>query len=120
VTATTNGPVIAAARRDRLAQVLDNLVANAIAHSPSGTTVTVTVDATPAGVELHVRDRGPGMSEAERKRAFDRFWRAGAGPGGSGLCLAIVKKLVEADGGTVALEPAPGTGTDAVVRLPRP
>ena len=120
VTATTNGPVIAAARRDRLAQVLDNLVANAIAHSPSGTTVTVTVDATPAGVELHVRDRGPGMSEAERKRAFDRFWRAGAGPGGSGLGLAIVKKLVEADGGTVALEPAPGAGTDAVVRLPRP
>ena len=119
VTAATNGPVIAAARRDRLAQVLDNLVANAITHSPPGTSVTVTVAATPDCVELHVRDRGRGMSEPERERAFDRFWRAGSGPGGSGLGLAIVRKLVEADGGTVALDSEPGSGTDAVVRLRR-
>jgi signal transduction histidine kinase len=119
VTAATNGPVIATARRDRLGQVLDNLVANAIAHSPRGTNVTVTVDGTPDGVELHVRDHGRGMSETERERAFGRFWRAGSGPGGSGLGLAIVRKLVEADGGTVALESEPGSGTDAVVRLRR-
>ena len=119
VSAPTNGPVIATARRDRLAQVLDNLVANAIAHSPRGTTVAVTVDTTPDGAELHVRDHGRGMSDAERGRAFDRFWRAGSGPGGSGLGLAIVRKLVEADGGTVVLESEPGAGTDAIVRLRR-
>jgi signal transduction histidine kinase len=120
VIAGTNGPVIATARSDRLVQVLDNLVANAITHSPGGSTVTVTADTAPEGVELHVRDRGRGMSEVERRRAFDRFWRTGSGPGGSGLGLAIVRKLVEADGGTVVLESEQGKGTDAVVRLRRP
>jgi signal transduction histidine kinase len=77
----------------------------------------VTVSARYAGswVELHVLDEGPGLGAEDRRRAFDRFWKA-AGEG-SGLGLAIVKRLVAADGGEVELVPAPGRGLEAVVRL---
>ena len=72
-----------------------------------------------ASVEVHVIDEGPGLSDEERQRAFDRFWRAsreGGSLGGSGLGLAIVQKLVRADGGEVELREADGGGVDAVVR----
>jgi signal transduction histidine kinase len=103
----------------RLVQVLDNLLANALEHAPPGTGVTVSANGASPWVELRVRDAGPGMTDEQRTRAFDRFWRAGSGPGGSGLGLAIVRKLVEADEGEVELAPAPGGGTDALVRLRR-
>jgi signal transduction histidine kinase len=67
--------------------------------------------------ELHVIDQGPGLSEEERERAFDRFWRGGKSGTGSGLGLAIVKRLIETDGGTVELRAAPGGGLDAAIRL---
>ena len=51
-----------------------------------------------SGSEVHVVDEGPGLTDEERERAFDRFWRGGRGEG-SGLGLAIVRRLVEADGG---------------------
>ena len=92
---------------------------NALDHAPAGTTVTISADGAPPWVELRVRDEGPGMTPEQRARAFDRFWRATSGPGGSGLGLAIVRKLVEADGGEIELAPAPGGGTDALVRLRR-
>jgi signal transduction histidine kinase len=101
--------------RDRLGQVLENLLANAIAVAPSGSSVTVRGDAD----ELHVLDEGPGMSAEQRERAFDRFWRAGSDGHGSGLGLAIVKRLVEIDGGRIELRNAPGGGLDAVVHLRR-
>ena len=108
-----NGAVYVRAAPGRVAQILDNLVTNALAVSPAGTTVTVSARAG----ELHVVDEGPGLTAAQRERAFDRFWRAGSGAGGSGLGLAIVRKLVEADAGEVELREAPGGGVDAVVRL---
>ena len=95
---------------DRLAQVLDNLLANAIAVAPPGTSVTVSGE--PGA--LHVRDRGPGMSDDERQRAFDRFWSKGSG---SGLGLPIVRRLLAVDGGSVELRTADGGGLDVVVRL---
>ena len=101
----------------RLAQVLDNLISNALEVSPAGSTVTLAVRSSPAWVELHVTDEGPGLSAEQRERAFDRFWRAGSGEGGSGLGLAIVRRLVAADDGEVELREAPGGGIDAVVRL---
>jgi signal transduction histidine kinase len=107
------------ANAQRLVQVLDNLLANAIEHAPPGTVVSVSANGVPPWVELRVRDAGPGLTAEQRARAFDRFWRAGSGPGGSGLGLAIVRKLVEADDGQVELAPAPGGGTDALVRLRR-
>jgi len=101
----------------RLAQVLDNLLANALEVAPRSSTVAVSAHATGPWAELHVRDEGPGLTAEQRARAFDRFWRAGSGHGGSGLGLAIVKRLVEADEGRVELTEAAGGGIDAVVRL---
>jgi signal transduction histidine kinase len=109
-----DGAAPARATRERLDQVLDNLIENALEHSPSGGRVTVGA----AGSDVHVVDEGPGLSDEERERAFDRFWRGGRGEG-SGLGLAIVRRLVEADGGTVELRRADTGGIDAVVSLRR-
>ncbi|MHB8060397.1 MAG: sensor histidine kinase, partial [Gaiellaceae bacterium] len=106
----------APAGADRLGQALENLLSNALAVSPRGSTVLISG----ARGELHVIDQGPGLSEEERERAFDRFWRGGKAGIGSGLGLAIVKRLIEIDGGTVELRAAPGGGLDAVIRLHTP
>ena len=98
---------------DRLGQALENLISNALAVSPQGGTVLVSG----SRGELHVIDQGPGLSEEERERAFDRFWRGGKSGTGSGLGLAIVKRLIETDGGTVELRAAPEGGLDAVIHL---
>jgi len=71
--------------------------------------------------EVQVRDAGPGIPAEQRARAFDRFWRGGAvrrDGGGFGLGLAIVRELVAADGGDVALADAPEGGLAVVFRLP--
>jgi signal transduction histidine kinase len=101
---------------DRLGQIVDNLLANALAASE---TVSVSASARDSWVELHVVDRGAGMSAEERDRAFDRFWRGRSPTPGSGLGLAIVRRLARADGGEAELREAPGGGIDAVVRLRR-
>ncbi len=114
--ADADGGVAARAAEERLRQVVDNLIENAVEASPTGGTVTVLVRPASPWIELRVRDEGPGLDEAQLSRAFDRFWRGRSGEG-SGLGLAIVRSLVEADGGEVELVPAPGRGLDAVVRL---
>jgi signal transduction histidine kinase len=103
---------------DRVSQVLDNLLDNALEVSPGGSTIRLAVVATPTGPAIHVADQGPGMTPDQRERAFDRFWQGREGTGSSGLGLAIVQKLVQADGGHVDLREAPGGGLDAVVQLP--
>jgi signal transduction histidine kinase len=115
--AQLNGPLAVRAAPGRLAQVLDNLLSNALEASPAGGTVTLSAVATAPWVELHLADQGPGLTPEQRARAFDRFWRAGSGGGGSGLGLAIVGRLVAADEGEVELREAVGGGVDAVVRL---
>ncbi|MFJ6738110.1 sensor histidine kinase [Streptomyces sp. NPDC091279] len=105
-----------------LEQVIDNLLSNALRVSPPGTTITLATtfaaDPRSPGVELHVVDQGPGMTEAERARAFDRFWRAADScHDGTGLGLPIVRQLTLAGGGDVTLDAAPDGGLDAVVRL---
>jgi signal transduction histidine kinase len=99
-----------------LEQVLDNLVANAVEASPEGAAVTLRTRALGEVAEIVVEDRGRGMDEDERRRAFDRF--ASFRESGTGLGLAIVRRLVEADGGSVALEPAAPRGLLARVRYP--
>jgi signal transduction histidine kinase len=101
-----------------LEQVLDNLLANALAAAPSGSAVRIEAAAADGEVAVVVEDEGPGMDATARERAFDRFWRGREDRRGSGLGLAIVKSLVEADGGRVALEEAAGGGLRARVRLP--
>ncbi|MGH3937435.1 MAG: ATP-binding protein [Pseudonocardiaceae bacterium] len=109
-------------------QIVDNLLTNALNVAPAGSTVTVAVCPVGEQVELHVIDQGPGLSEQERERAFDRFWRApsAAQASGSGLGLPIVRRLATSFGGEAELLPASPrcitghiTGIDAVVRLPR-
>ena len=100
-------------------QLIDNLVDNAFAVSPSGATITVRTHRVDDSIELHVLDEGPGLSADQRDHAFDRFWRASdALPGGSGLGLAIVQQLAEAAGGAARLDARPEGGMDAVVVLP--
>ncbi|TDD63419.1 HAMP domain-containing histidine kinase [Kribbella antibiotica] len=93
-----------------LEQILDNVLSNALAVSPAGSRVTVHVRRTGPAVELVISDQGPGMTAAQRARAFDRFWRAGPPGTGTGLGLSIVKQLIEHDGGHADLAPAPGGG----------
>ncbi len=109
--------VMARAGGDRVAQVLDNLISNALLAAPDGSGVTVTARRSAGQGELCVRDEGTGLTEEQKARAFDRFWRRREGPG-SGLGLAIARRLVEADGGTIALRDALGGGLEAVVRFP--
>jgi signal transduction histidine kinase len=114
--AKTEGPLAARAASERIRQVLDNLIENAVEASPPGGNVTVVARPAPPWTELRVRDEGTGLDAEGRRRAFDRFWR-GRGGEGSGLGLAIVRRLAEADGGRVELVDAPGGGLEAVVRL---
>lgn len=95
-----------------LDQVLDNVLSNALEVSPDGGRITVEVESRADTVVLSVLDEGPGMPDADKSRAFDRFWRGQGltGRSGSGLGLAVVKQLVTDDGGTVALADAPGAG----------
>lgn len=102
-----------------LDQVLDNVLSNALEVSPDGGTITVRTEPRGDEVILSVDDEGPGMSDAEKSRAFDRFWRGQGltGKAGSGLGLAVVKQLVTDDGGTVALGDAPGGGLSVRISL---
>jgi len=107
---------------DLLSQALDNLIANALEVSPPNSTIALRTEAgtTDEGstVAIHVVDEGPGLSDEQRERAFDRFWRATTTRGelgGSGLGLAIVKKLVESEGGSAELRTGARGGLDAVL-----
>jgi signal transduction histidine kinase len=110
---------VALATPGRLEQVLDNLLANALDATPRGSAITVSVHLSGSAIEVHVADEGPGMSASDRARAFDRFWRAGHGEHGFGLGLAIVQRLVTADGGRTELRESASGGLDAVVTLRR-
>lgn len=101
----------------RIEQVLDNLLANALEVSPAGSIINLTTARVDGWVEIRVQDRGPGMSPEEISRAFDRFWRSGTNEAGFGLGLAIVRRLVRADGGEIELRSREGGGLDAIVRL---
>lgn len=108
--------------RDRLMQVVHNLLDNAIRHTPGGGTVKVLVEARPDVVRLSVTDTGPGIPPEETDRIFDRFYRLDPArsrmSGGTGLGLAIVKTLVEAHGGRVSVASRVGEGSTFTVTLP--
>jgi signal transduction histidine kinase len=122
VTIAYEGPThaIGVALTNAPEQIVDNLVDNAIGHSPQGTAVLVRVRELKDQIELAVIDSGTGMTVDQCNRAFDRFWRADATKDGSGLGLAIVKHLVELSGGSATLVPGRGgSGVVATVLLPR-
>ena len=113
----------AMADRDRLAQVLTNLIRNAVNHTPDGGIISVDASQFGDRVLITVSDTGVGMDSAELARIFDRFYRAdpsrGRDKGGSGLGLAIVRDLLNAMGGSIAAESTPGQGSVFRVSLPR-
>ncbi|MEU6804662.1 sensor histidine kinase [Streptomyces neyagawaensis] len=116
---SADGRPLVLASPGHLDQVLDNVLSNALEVSPDGATITVRVESRGDEVVLSVLDEGPGMSDAEKSRAFDRFWRGQGltGKSGSGLGLAVVKQLVTDDGGTVILKDAPGGGLCVALTL---
>jgi signal transduction histidine kinase len=116
------GGLVVSGDRERLGQVLRNLLANAETHTPEGGTVSVTADRAGDLVRLVVADSGTGIAADHLPHVFDRFYRAdpsrARATGGAGLGLAIVKQLVEAHGGTVSVSSAPGAGTRFTISLP--
>jgi len=109
---------------DRVGQVLGNLLDNALRHTPSGGTVTMTCRRVDRWVELAIADTGQGVSAEHLPHLFDRFYRADSARdrnhGGSGIGLAIAKALVEAHGGAIsAASTGIGQGATFTVRLPR-
>jgi signal transduction histidine kinase len=112
------------AKADRAAtlQILDNLVSNALKYSPPNTTVHVHATPETEWILISVRDEGPGISEADQKKLFQKFTRLTARPTGgessTGLGLSIVKRLAEAMSGTIQCQSVVGFGATFMLRLP--
>lgn len=103
----------------RMRQVIDNLLANAVTYSDEGSTVYVGTTTDGQSTWILVRDTGVGMTEAERTRLFQRFYKAGTPRrAGTGLGLAISRDIVRAHGGELGLHTSPGVGSTFIVKLP--
>lgn len=98
--------------------LLQNLVSNAIQHTPEGGRIRVVLAPSPAAIELRVQDSGPGVAPERRGKVFERFFREGPSQG-AGLGLSIVARIVERHGGGIALHDSPLGGLEVRVRLPR-
>ena len=107
---------------DRLGQVVDNLLSNAVKFSPSKSTVLVSCDQVEDHVEISVSDHGPGIPEDELDKLFGTFQKLSvqptAGEKSTGLGLSIVKRVVDAHGGTVSVSSKVGEGTTFTVAIP--
>jgi two-component system OmpR family sensor kinase len=108
--------------RERLRQIVDNLLGNVRAHTPAGTPVSVRVAASNGSAVVEVADSGPGLGDEETDRVFERFYRAdesrSRASGGVGLGLSIVAAVAEAHGGSVAAQSEPGRGAVFRITLP--
>jgi hypothetical protein len=93
-------------------RVLDNLIGNALRHSPDGGTIRIEIGRHDGQVGARVIDTGTGIAAQDLPHIFDRYYRGGrGGAGGAGLGLAIARRIVELHGGTLAVESAPGRGS---------
>jgi len=114
--------VVVTGDASRLRQVVDNLMANALNHTPEVTPIAVDVTTDGTTALLTVADRGPGIDPADRDHIFEPFHRAdpsrARATGGVGLGLAIVSAIATAHGGSVGVESEPGAGATFWVRLP--
>ena len=115
-------PVTVTGDEPRLRQVLDNLLANARTHTQADTPVSVGLRRVDGRAELTVSDRGPGLTEEQAARVFERFYRVddsrARASGGVGLGLSIVTAVTEAHGGTAEVRPTPSGGATFVITLP--
>jgi PAS domain S-box-containing protein len=109
------------ADRDRLLQVFENLIGNAIKFTKPGGCITVGAASRDGAIEFRVSDTGAGIASEDLPHVFDRFWQARqAGHRGAGLGLPIVKGIVEAHGGRVRVESSPGRGSTFFFTIPTP
>jgi signal transduction histidine kinase len=108
--------------RDRLRQVLANLIDNATKYSPAGASVEVTAGTENGYVRVAVRDQGPGIAIDQQRQIFEKFGRAevagGGGKPGTGLGLFIARSIAEAHGGALEVDSTPGSGATFVLVLP--
>jgi PAS domain S-box-containing protein len=113
-------PLAASADREKLSQILRNLLDNAVKFSPGGGTVTVEARRRAGRVEVRIVDEGEGIPEAEREHIFSKFHRADStgGYGGAGLGLFIARGLVTAMGGRIWVDSAEGGGSSFAFELP--
>ncbi|HVN53636.1 MAG TPA: HAMP domain-containing sensor histidine kinase [Anaerolineaceae bacterium] len=103
----------------RLDQVLSNLVANALRHTPAGGQIKLSASRVEDGVCIRVADTGSGIPSEDLPNIFDRFWRADhSSKGNTGLGLAIARQLVQAHGGTIGVESQVGQGSKFTITLP--
>ncbi|MFW6694664.1 sensor histidine kinase [Streptomyces sp. MAR4 CNX-425] len=123
VTADAPAPAVVVGDEAQLRQVVGNLLANVRTHTPEDAACTLTAAAKDGAAVLRIADTGPGMRPEDAARVFDRFFRADPGraraAGGSGLGMSIVRAVVEAHDGEVALDTAPAAGMAVTIRLPR-
>jgi signal transduction histidine kinase len=99
-------------------QILVNLLANAVRHSPVSGTVAVILERRGSEAAVTVADEGPGIAEADHERIFERYERVDDSPGGIGLGLAISRRLARSMGGDILLQSAPGQGARFTLLLP--
>ncbi|MED3654422.1 ATP-binding protein [Heyndrickxia sporothermodurans] len=116
-------PVIIDAEKDRLQQIILNLVANAVTYTPDKGTIEIGIVEKDDQIELTVKDTGIGISKEELPRIFERFYRVdkarSRNSGGTGLGLAIVKHLVESHHGSIQVDSEEGKGTLFTLTLPK-
>ena len=123
------GPLVVMGDKDRLSQVVTNLLGNVVQHTPAGSPVEIAIGSLPSPqpgkmpmVVMEVRDHGPGVPDQEMEKVFQRFYRSDTSrnreTGGSGLGLAIVAAIVARHGGTVGMAQTPGGGATVRIELP--
>lgn len=116
------GPLPIYADRQRIGQVIHNILANALNFTPEGGTVAIRARRVNSAVEISVSDTGPGIPPEDLPHIFERFWRKepsrSRSTGGSGLGLSIAKELVEAHGGTIEVQSTVGKGSTFTVKIP--
>ena len=104
-------------------QVFNNLISNAIRHTPQGGTISLESEAVQKGIRIKVKDTGEGIPPEDIPFIFDRFWRADKsrtreGKSHSGLGLAIAKQLIQAHHGTIEVQSQVNEGTTFIIELP--
>jgi two-component system, OmpR family, sensor histidine kinase BaeS len=111
------------ADRDKISQVIINLIENSLKFTPAGGWVEISIDGDNESVEVSIKDSGIGIPEEDLPYIFERFYRADRSrhriSGGSGIGLAIVRAIIEAHHGTVEVKSEVGKGTEFVVVLPK-
>ena len=112
-----DGSTVVSADRDRVLQVLGNLIGNALKHA-RGTPIEISLERNGKDAVIAVRDAGPGITESELPHVFDRYWHGRTRKGGAGLGLAIAKGIVDAHGGRIEVASSQGAGARFSFTLP--